>query len=103
MRYHDNASVRATAPSERSMLPAPLAAEYGEDMQATAPFFFPVPLVVAFPAPLCPDFKLGGNKLTAAVGCVSIFPLPIVTKVPLLGMPFIVTNSSAGPGWKRLG
>ena len=46
---------------------------------------------------------LAGSSAAGAVGCVPISPLPTMTIVPLLGMPFTFTKSSAGPGWKRFG
>jgi len=46
---------------------------------------------------------LGGKTLAADVGWAPSCPFPTITKVPLLGIPFMVTNRNAGPGWKILG
>lgn len=61
--------------------------------------------VVAFvPEPLAVvDCVLGGSSPTAEMGCVPICPFPTITSVPLLGIPWTVTNKNAGPGCKRLG
>jgi len=63
-----------------------------------------LPLFVLLAVPLwAVDRMFGGNTLIGAVGCDPTDPLPIITYVPLLGMPLMVTNKNAGPGWKRLG
>ena len=46
---------------------------------------------------------VNGRTLADAVGCVPIWPFPTMTKVPLLGIPLIVTNRNAGPGWNKFG
>src|SRR6266851_1401018 len=46
---------------------------------------------------------LAGSTETALVGWVPNCPFPMVTNVALLGIPWMVTNNMAGPGWNRLG
>src|SRR6266478_1882063 len=46
---------------------------------------------------------LVGSTATALVGWSPNCPFPMVTKVPLLGIPLIVTNNIAGPGWNKFG
>ena len=46
---------------------------------------------------------LAGSTETAAVGWVPNCPFPTVTNVALLGIPWMVTNNMAGPGWNKFG
>jgi hypothetical protein len=44
-----------------------------------------------------------GSTEMVLVGWSPNCPFPTITNVPLLGIPLMVTNSIAGPGWNKFG
>lgn len=86
------------------IMPPTKAAECGEELELRE---LPPLALFALDAPADPlalaSSMLGGKTLAADVGWAPNCPFPTITKVPLLGIPFMVTNKNAGPGWKILG